>query len=385
MRETARRLNTTSGSIRVPFLDLAATNSEVAHELTQSWREVSASGAFVGGPYVERFEREWAAYCGAEFCVGVSNGTDALQLVLQGLGIGDGQEVIVPTNTFVATAEAVVLAGATPHFVDVDPETLLISPEAVAAAINDRTAAVIVVHLYGQVPDMEALLRIARHAGIALIEDAAQAHGATWDGRRAGSFGHAASFSFYPSKNLGALGDAGAITTNDGELATRIRCLGDHGRSNTNTSHVLVGTNSRLDSLQAALLSAKLPHLDRWIRARQSAVEEYRRFLDGSSARLVRTGKAVRGAYHLNVARVARRDEVRELLRRRGIDTRVHYPVPCHRQLPYSHFPTDDVSAADDAAGEIISLPLFPQITRGEITEVCEELLDIVGEGPVHA
>lgn len=371
--------------LHVPFVDLRATNQEVAQDLMNSWTEVASSGAFVGGPHVERFEDEWAAYCGTKCAVGVANGTDALHLVLRALGICDGQEVIVPTNTFVATAEAVVLAGATPRFVDVDPETLLISLEAVEAAINHRTSAVIVVHLFGQMPDMNAVRRITERAGIALIEDAAQAHGATWKGHRAGSFGRAAGFSFYPSKNLGALGDAGAVTTNDEELATRIRSLGDHGRSTSDTSHVVVGTNSRLDSIQAAILSAKLPHLDRWTRARQSAVDEYRRLLDGSPVRLVRTVEGVRGAYHLNVARVSRRDVVRRLLRRRGIDTRIHYPLPCHRHRPFSRFPTEAASVAERAADEIVSLPLFPHITPDQVRDACNELLGIVSEGTIHA
>jgi dTDP-4-amino-4,6-dideoxygalactose transaminase len=371
--------------LHVPFVDLRATNQEIAQELVNSWTEVASSGAFVGGPHVERFEDEWAAYCGTKFAIGVANGTDALQLVLRALGIGMGQEVILPTNTFVATAEAVVLAGATPRFVDVHPETLLIDFDAIQAAINHRTAAVIVVHLYGQLPDMDALGRITARAGIALIEDAAQAHGAKWKGRRAGSFGRAASFSFYPSKNLGALGDAGAVTTDDEELATRIRCLGDHGRSLSNMTHVLVGTNSRLDSLQAAILSAKLPHLDRWTRARQSTVDEYRRLLDGSPVHLVRTVEGASGAYHLNVARVPRREEARELLRRKGIDTRVHYPLPCHRQLPYRRFPTESVSVAEAAAGQIVSLPLFPQMTLDQVRRVCDGLLKIVRERSIYA
>jgi dTDP-4-amino-4,6-dideoxygalactose transaminase len=384
MHDNGRRVHERPSSSPIPFLDLAATNREVARDLTNSWTEVAASSAFVGGPYVERFEREWAAYCGTDVAVGVANGTDALHLVLRGLGIGEGQEVIVPANTFVATAEAVVLAGATPRFVDVDAETLLISLDAVEAAINHRTAAVIVVHLYGQVPDMEGLRRISDRARIALIEDAAQAHGATWRGQRAGSFGRAACFSFYPSKNLGALGDAGAVTTDDSELAARVRSLGDHGRSSSDTSHMLVGTNSRLDSLQAAILSAKLPHLDRWTTARQSAVDEYRRLLEGSPIRLLRTLEGVRGAYHLNVARTSRRDEVRGVLRRRGIDTRVHYPVPCHGQHPYRRFPTDSVSVAEHAADEILSLPLFPQITPNQIRHVCDGRLEAVPERAIH-
>jgi dTDP-4-amino-4,6-dideoxygalactose transaminase len=364
----------------VPFLDVAATNLEVAQDLLNLWREVAAKGVFVGGPHVERFERDWAGYCGTKLAVGVANGTDALQLVLRALEIGRGQEVIVPTNTFVATAEAIVLAGATPRFVDIDPETLLISSDAIEAAINPRTAAVIVVHLYGQMADMDALSRITNRAGIALIEDAAQAHGATWNGQKAGSFGCAAGFSFYPSKNLGALGDAGAVTTSDSQLAARIRSLGNHGRSGSKTSHLFVGTNSRLDSLQAAVLSAKLPHLDNWTRARRAAVEQYRKLLQDSPVRLVRTLNGVRGAYHLNVALISHRNHVRQLLRRRGIDSRVHYPLPCHRQAAYSRFAEEALSVSEHTARDVVSLPLFPQITLDQISHVCGVLLEITSE-----
>ena len=259
---------------QIPFLDVAAMTREVRDAVDPAWRSVLASSRFIGGEIVEQFEAEWAAYCGVGHAVGVANGTDALQLTLTALGIGPGDEVIVPANTFVATAEAVVLAGAIPRFADVCPDTLLLTPGCLEAAITSRTRAVIVVHLYGQMPDMTALCQAADAAGIAVIEDAAQAHGAAWRGQRAGSIGVAGCFSFYPGKNLGAFGDAGAVVTADGGLAGRIKVLRDHGRSaGSHYQHEQVGTNSRLDALQAAVLSAKLTRLEAWNTARRSIAE----------------------------------------------------------------------------------------------------------------
>ncbi len=258
----------TSGGVmtgQIPFLELAPMTREVQGAVEQGWARVLSTGRFIGGDEVARFEAAWAGYCQVPHALGVANGTDALQLALTGLGIGPGDEVIVPANTFVATAEAVLLAGAVPRFADVSPQTLLLTPECLEAALTPRTAAVIVVHLYGRMPDMGALCAAADRAGVALIEDAAQAHGATWQGRRAGSSGVAGCFSFYPGKNLGAFGDAGAVVTTDAGLAGRIRVLRDHGRAvGSHYRHELAGTNSRLDALQAVVLTAKLARLETW-------------------------------------------------------------------------------------------------------------------------
>jgi dTDP-4-amino-4,6-dideoxygalactose transaminase len=284
----------------VPFTDLAAMTREVRAEIEAGWARVLRSGRFIGGEAVEEFEQAWAAYCGVPHAVGVANGTDALQLALSALGIGAGDEVIVPANTFVATAEAVVLAGATPRFADVSPGTLLLTPEQLEAAVTDRTRAVIVVHLYGQMPDMDALCQAAARVGLAVIEDAAQAHGATWRGLAAGSIGTIGCFSFYPAKNLGAFGDAGAVVTADADLARRISCLRDHGRAeSSHYRHELVGTNSRLDALQAVVLTAKLARLDDWTQARRRAVAGYRAALAGSAARMVEELPGSQGVYHL--------------------------------------------------------------------------------------
>jgi dTDP-4-amino-4,6-dideoxygalactose transaminase len=366
----------------VPFTDLGAMTREVRDSVERSWAEILDTGRFIGGEVCERFEADWAAYCGTAEAVGVGNGTDALQLVLTALGIGAGDEVVVPANTFIATAEAVVLAGATPRFADVDPRTLLLTPDSMAAAVSNRTRAVIVVPLYGHMPDMDALGRAAGRAGLALIEDAAQAHGATWHGRRAGSFGHAGCFSFYPGKNLGAFGDAGAVVTSDAALAGRLRSMRDHGRTGgSHYQHAIVGTNSRLDAVQAAVLTAKLAHLDAWNRARRDVVAQYRRALAAGPVRLLDELPGAAGVYHLAVARLDHRDAVQARLAVRGVHTGVHYPVPCHRQPPYRRFATGPLPVAERAAAKVLSLPLFPHMTTEQVGAVCQALQAVCGEG----
>ena len=357
----------------VPFTDLTAAASEVRSAIGEAWEELIDSGAFVGGPAVERFERAWAEYCGTSHAVGVGNGTDAIKLTLNALGIGAGDEVIVPANTFIASATAVVLTGATPRFADVDPGTLLLTPETLLAAVTSRTRAVLVVHLYGQMPDMDALGRAAATAGLVIIEDAAQAHGATWRGRRAGAFGLAGCFSFYPAKNLGAFGDAGAVVTSDAALAERIRSLGNHGRvPGGHHQHELIGTNSRLDALQAAVLTAKVGKLDGWTRARRSLAARYRAAFADGPVRVIDEVPSCRGAYHLAVVRVRERDAVRDRLAATGIQTGVHYPVPCHLQGPYRKFAAGRLPAAEEAAAEILSLPIFPHMTDAQFARVCQ-------------
>jgi dTDP-4-amino-4,6-dideoxygalactose transaminase len=358
---------------QIPFLDVAAMTREVSDGVGLAWQRVLASSRFIGGEAVERFEADWAAYCGAPHALGVANGTDALQLVLTGLGIGPGDEVIVPANTFVATAEAVVLAGATPRFADVCPDTLLLTPDCFDAAVTPRTRAVIVVHLYGQMPDMSALCQAADRAGVAVIEDAAQAHGATWRGRRAGSFGIAGCFSFYPGKNLGAFGDAGAVVTADAGLAGRIRVLRDHGRAaGSHYRHELVGTNSRLDALQAAVLTVKLSRLDAWNEARRSIAARYRTALAESPATPVAEVRGMRGVYHLAVVRVPQRAQVQQELAAMGVATQIHYPVPCHQQPPYERFADRPLPVAERCAEQVLSLPMFPHMTEDQVARVCD-------------
>ena len=364
---------------RIPFADLAAMTREVREEIEASFAQVLDSGRFIGGEVVERFERDWAAYCRTTHAVGVANGTDALQLALRGLGIGPGDEVVVPANTFVATAEAVVLAGATPRFADVSPDTLLLTAATLEAALTPRTRAVVVVHLYGQVADMDAIARVAASSGLAVVEDAAQAHGAVWRGRPAGSLGDVGCFSFYPGKNLGAFGDAGAVVTDDADLAHRIRCMRDHGRAQgSHHEHPFLGTNSRMDALQAAVLSAKLPRLAAWTSARQLRAEQYRTELSAGPVRLVDDASGGGHVYHLLVARVPHRERVRSALAQAGIEAGLHYPRPCHLQPPYTGCADRPLPVTEEAAGEILSLPMFPHLTAEQVTRVCEQLQEIV-------
>jgi dTDP-4-amino-4,6-dideoxygalactose transaminase len=362
---------------RVPFLDLRPATEAIRREVEAEWASLLDANRFVGGAPVEWFEEEWAAYCGTDYAVAVGNGTDALQLVLRALGVGPGDEVVVPANTFIATAEAVVLAGATPRFADVDPDTLLLTGAALSAAVTPRTVAVLPVHLYGQPVDMDDVGAVADRHGLAVVEDAAQAHGALWGGRRAGSLGVAGCFSFYPGKNLGAFGDGGAVVTSDAELARRLRSIADHGRTaGSHYEHGLLGTNSRLDSLQAAVLSAKLRRLDGWNAARREVARCYDEGLRGSAARPVREAAGAQGAYHLYVVRVPDRDGVRSRLDKAGVDTGVHYPVPCHQHEPYDRYPRTGLPVASAAAGELLSLPMFPQLGAERAQRVMAALVE---------
>jgi dTDP-4-amino-4,6-dideoxygalactose transaminase len=356
----------------IPFLDLAAMTHEVRGTVEQAWGRLLGSSRFIGGEAVEEFEEAWASYCTAPYAVGVGNGTDALQLTLIALGVGPGDEVILPSNTFVATAEAVVLTGAAPRFADVSPDTLLLTPELLQAAVTPRTKAVIIVHLYGQMPDMDALCEVAGKAGISVVEDAAQAHGATWQGRRAGSIGVAGCFSFYPGKNLGAFGDAGAVVTADPDLAHRIRVLRDHGRAmGTHYRHDQAGINSRLDALQAVVLTAKLVRLDAWTEARRSIAARYHTAFASGPARPVGEVPGSRGVYHLAVVRLPDRAEVQKHLAAMGVRTQIHYPIPCHRQAPYRRFADRPLPVAEQSADEVLSLPMFPHMSDDQVARVC--------------
>jgi dTDP-4-amino-4,6-dideoxygalactose transaminase len=363
----------------VPFLDLAGVTADVREEVLNGWTELLDDTRFIGGEVVTTFEDSFARYCGAEQAVGVSNGTDAIQLTLRALGIGPGDDVIVPTNTFVATVEAVVLAGARPRFADVDPATLLLTPETVEAVATPSTRAVIAVHLYGQTPDMDALLECSRHLGIRLVEDAAQAQGATWAGRKAGTFGVAGCFSFYPGKNLGAWGDAGAVVTSDPMLAERLRSMRDHGRSENHHQHVLLGTNSRLDALQAVVLSAKLTRLDGWNRRRRDLMAQYRRLIDSSVAVPVAAQPGGEGVHHLAVVRVRDRDRVQRELASLGVVTGIHYPTPCHLIAPYATYAERRLPEAEAAAREVMSLPMYPHMEPHDVAYVADRLNEVAG------
>ena len=358
----------------IPLLDLQAMHAEVASELLDGWCQVIHSAKFIGGEFVERFEAEWATYCQAGHCVGVASGTAALELSMAGLGIGRGDEVIIPATTFVATATAVVAVGATPVFVDVDPSTLLMTAAGVEAALTPRTAAVIPVHLYGQPVDMDAVNQVASAAGIAVIEDAAQAHGACWKGKPVGTLGHVGCFSFYPGKNLGAFGDAGAVVTNDFALAERIRSIGNYGRRGSHYRHEVVGTNSRLDALQAAILSVKLRRLDAWNDGRRRAAARYEAVLADLPVRMIQNAPGAYNTYHLAVIRTPRREELRHQLAAEGISTGIHYPIPCHLQPAFASEDRPSLPVAEEAAEEVLSLPMYPHLGDAEIGTVAEAI-----------
>lgn len=364
---------------RVPFLDLGATHEPLRVELDAVWRDACDRTAFIAGDLAARFEERWAGYCGVEHCVGVANGTDAIELILAALDVGPGDEVIIPANTFIATAEAVVSRGATPVYVDVDPGTLLVTAAQVEPALTARTAAVIAVHLYGQTCAMDEIVTLAESRGIPVIEDAAQAHGATWQGRRAGSLGTAASFSFYPGKNLGAFGDAGAVVTDDAELAAKVRSLSNHGRADGHhVVHELMGRNSRLDGIQGGVLDVKLTHLDKWNEDRRAARERFVELLVGVPARPVAEHPEARSVWHLNVVQVAERDRVLAEMQSRGIDVRIHYPTPCHQHPSVGDHPP--LAVVDASSPRLLSLPMYPGIADADIEAVCQTLASVLAD-----
>jgi len=355
----------------IPLLDLKQQYASIRDEVLRVTEEVYASQMFILGKRVDDFERDFAAYCQAPHAIGLSSGTDALLIALMVLDLAPGDEVIVPAYSFFATAGVVDRLRGVPVFVDVDLADYNLDPALLEARITPRTKAIIPVHLYGQTAPMDEINRIAARHGIAVIEDAAQAHGATWRGRRAGGLGDIGCFSFYPSKNLGALGDAGAVTTNRTDIAERIRSLSNHGRIPTLPDrHILQGHNHRLDALQAALLSVKLPHLDRWNRARTRIADRYREHFLDSAVDTIAISPAAVSSHHLAVVLVDDRDEVRHGLNSQGIRTGVHYAVPCHLQPAFAALQQAPMPVAELAADCILSLPIFPHMTTTQVDRV---------------
>lgn len=353
----------------IPLVDLSAQHAAVAEEVADGWQEVLAKTAFIGGPQVAAFEAEYAAFVGVRHCVAMANGTDAIEITLRALGIQPGDECILPANTFIATAEAVARAGATPVLVDcVDDQTYLIDTDAVEAAVTKRTRAIIPVHLYGQAAQVERLLPLADRIGAWVVEDAAQAHGARRYGIGAGALGHAAATSFYPGKNLGAYGDAGAALTNSDEVTTRMRVIRDHG-SPRKYVHEVPGVNSRMDTLQAVVLSAKLRRLAAWNAARREAAARYDALLAGrDDVLLPRTLDGNEHVWHLYVARIHDRDRVLETLHKAGIGAGIHYPTPIHLTPAFSGLGYGEGAfpVAEKIARELLSLPLFAEITANQ-------------------
>ena len=366
--------------MNVPFLNLKAAYTELRDDLDGACQRVMASGSFILGPEVAAFEREFAEYCEAKYCLGVANGLDALHLILRALEIGVGDEVIVPSNTYIATWLAVSSAGATPVAVEPDERTYNLDPSRLEAAITERTKAIIPVHLYGQPADMDRIKEIAAPYGIKVIEDAAQAHGARYKGRRTGGLSDAAAFSFYPGKNLGALGDAGAVVTNDGAMAEELRRLRNYG-SPVKYQHDVKGFNSRLDEMQAALLRVKLKRLDEWNERRKQAARYYLETLEGvPDLRLPFVPEWAEPVWHLFVVRHPRRTALQRHLTAAGVGTIIHYPVPPHLQGAYADMQrlAGSFPLAERLGEEVLSLPLGPHISEAEIGYVVEQVSSFI-------
>lgn len=357
----------------VRLLELGRVTAELRDELDAAVARVIDRGQYVLGPEVAAFEEEFAAYVGVRHCVGVGNGLNALELSLRAMGVGPGDEVIVPGFTYVATWLGVTLAGATPVPVEPDPATYNLDPTALDAAVTERTRAILPAHLYGQAADMAAVRAVAARHGLLVLEDAAQAHGATDSGSRVGSLGHAAAWSFYPSKNLGALGDAGAVTTDDDGLAQALRELRHYGAVDR-YRHERVGSNSRLDEVQAAVLRAKLPHLERWNERRQAVAATYLHKLAGTAVTLPAVRGGARPAWHLFVVTADDRDDLAVHLRARGVETEVHYPIPPHRDAVYAGLglARGSLPLTEQLSDHVLTLPIGPHITEDEVGEVVE-------------
>ena len=366
--------------MHVPFVDLKDQYSALKSELDAAISDVVSNTAFISGRYAEAFEGAFAEYLGVQNCLAVANGTDAIEIALAALGVGAGDEVIVPANTFFATAEAVSNVGAVPAFVDCERGSYNIDAAKIEKAITPRTTAIVAVHLYGLPADMDAVVTMARQKNLKIIEDCAQAHGATYKGQKVGTLGDAATFSFYPSKNLGAFGDAGAIVTNDADVASRARLIANHGEFEKNR-HTAVGRNSRMDGLQAAVLSVKLPHLESWIEARRGHAAQYNELL-GDRFTVPFEPEFARHTYHLYVVQVPDRDDVIKKLNAGGIATGVHYPKAIPFTEAYAHlgYKPEDVPIARDLQDKIISLPMYAELTGDMIEYVAETLCDAVVE-----
>ncbi|MAZ77844.1 MAG: erythromycin biosynthesis sensory transduction protein eryC1 [Legionellaceae bacterium] len=364
--------------IKVPFSNLSGSHDPIRQELDSAIKAVIDHNSFISGPQVQLFEEAFANYHQAKYAIGCSSGTSALHLALLTCGVKAGDEVILPSHTFIATAEAVSHLGATPVFVDIDEKTFNIDPKNIEQAITDKTAAIIAVHLYGQCANMPAISAIAKKHGLKLIEDAAQAHGATYDEKFVGSWGDVACFSFYPGKNLGAFGDAGALITNDEGTAENVRLLLDHGRESKYT-HLCIGYNYRLDSLQAAILSVKLKYLSRWTEQRREIAEQYNQLLKDAEVITPDVDPLAKHVYHLYVIKIKDRDRWCEYLKTRGVIAGIHYPTPLHLQPAYQflNYKAGDFPVTERVAHEILSLPIFP----GQTPEQVRCVADIIRAG----
>ena len=358
---------------QIPMVDLKAQYLRIKDEIDAAMARVVDTTAFIKGPDCGAFEKEFAAFCGVEACVGVANGTDALIYALRAYGVGPGDEVVTVANTFIATGEAILLNGAIPVFVDVDEVTYTLDPGKLAAAITSKTKVIIPVHLYGHPSAMAQINKIACDHGLPVLEDSAQGHAATLNGKRAGGLGHAACFSFYPGKNLGAYGDAGAVVSNDREFIARVRQVANHGGGANKYDNVVLGTNSRLDTMQAAILRAKLPHLQQWTEERRERALLYSKHLDGTPGLTIpREAPGAQSAWHLYTVRTPHRDALIEELKKQGISTAVHYPRPIHLQpaMGPAGGKVGDLPVSEKLSKEVVSLPLYPELPLAEVERI---------------
>jgi len=361
--------------MNVPFVDLKAQYLSLKNEIDAAVLQVMSETAFISGRYATAFENEFAAYLGVGHCVACANGTDAIEIALKAIGVEPGDEVLLPANTFIATAEGVSNIGAKPVFVDIEPLFYHIDAARIEEKITPKTKAIVVVHLYGQPAEMDEIMRVARKRNLKVLEDTAQAVGATYKGQKVGSFGDVATFSFYPSKNLGAFGDAGAIVTSDKDVADTARLIANHGQAAKNR-HTIIGRNSRLDGIQAVVLSVKLPHLESWLEARRYNAHRYNEFLRDTGLALPTESAGSRHTYHLYVVQVPDRDTVQAKLNEAGIETGVHYPTALPFMEAYVHLGHQpaDFPVAHSQMGKILSLPMYAELTGEQIEHVCDVL-----------
>jgi dTDP-4-amino-4,6-dideoxygalactose transaminase len=371
-----------AGMQKIPMVDLRAQYARIREEIDEAIHGVAQSAWFVRGPEVGALEEEFAAYCGAAHACGVANGTDALTLALRAYGVEPGDEVVSVANTFIATGEAILLNGARPVFVDVDEATATMDPAALEAAITPRTKVVLPVHLYGHPADMDAINEIAARHELPVLEDAAQAHGAEYKGRRAGSLGHAACFSFYPGKNLGAWGDAGMVVSNDEAFIARVRQIANHGAGGHKYENLVPGTNSRLDAMQAAILRVKLRHLEDWNAERRERVERYASRLEGVAGLVAPAEQSwARSAWHLYTVRTEDRDGLQAHLKQRGVATAIHYPRPIHLQpaLASAGGAPGDLPISERLSEQVLSLPLYPELPLDALDGIADEVRGFMG------
>lgn len=366
--------------MEVPFIDLNIQNRAIKKEIFRLWEVIFDSAGFVGGEQVGKFEAEFATAFNVQHCVSVNSGTDALRFIFLALGLSPGDEVITVPNTFIGTTEAISQAGGKVVFVDVDPVTYTMNPEKLESAITSRTRGIVPVHIFGHTADMDPILAIAARFGLWIVEDACQAHLAEYKGRKAGSIGVAGAFSFYPAKNMGACGEAGAVTTNDAKLVEKVRMLRDHGQK-IKHRHQMEGYNGRCDALQAAVLRVKLKYLSSWNESRRKNATHYIELLESADGVILpRAAEEHLHAYHLFVVQVDGRDEIGEALRRKGVGTAIHYPTPLHLQEAYAHMaiPVGSFPVAESCAKRFLSLPMFPELTEEQIAYVCQEFITAV-------